>query len=65
MPTYGKLEEYRKGQDWVEYVEIMTNFLAANGITNADKKRQVLLSCVGGETYHLIKTLASPDDPGD
>ena len=65
MPIFGRLEEFKKGQSWEEYVEIMTNFLAANGIANADKKRQVLLSCVGSETYHLIKTLVSPDSPGD
>ena len=65
MPTFGRLEEFKKGQSWEKYVEIMTNFMAANDITNAEKKRQVLLSCVGSETYHLIKTLVSPETPGD
>ena len=32
-------------------------FFSANKITDDDKKRQVFLTCVGTESFHLMKTL--------
>lgn len=40
------------------------NFFMANDIKDEDKKRAVLLSGVGPQTYAL-RNLLSPDKPGD
>lgn len=37
----------------------------ANGITDAGRKRAILLSSVGSQTYSLMRNLLSPDKPGD
>lgn len=63
MPTFGRLEQFSRGEDWSEYVEVLTNYFGANRITAATQKRQILLASVGRETYHLIKTLLAPASP--
>lgn len=63
MPVYGHLEQFRDGQDWGKYIAVLKNYLGANDITSADKRRQILLSTVGLETYELICTLVAPDTP--
>uniref|UniRef100_A0A3B3T0U0 ribonuclease H n=1 Tax=Paramormyrops kingsleyae TaxID=1676925 RepID=A0A3B3T0U0_9TELE len=52
-------------QSWEEYCEILDYFLVANDIKEEEKKRAVLLSCVGAQTYALIRNLLSPVKPGD
>lgn len=51
------------GQDWEQYVAVLTNYLGANSVTDAIKKRQILLAFVGLETYHLMCTLLASDKP--
>ena len=63
MPVYGSLEKFHKDQDWGKYIAVLKNYFGANGITDGEKKRQILLSSVGLETYDLICTLASPLEP--
>ncbi len=46
-----------------EYCEILDHFFMANNVTSAEKKRAVLLSCVGAQTYTLMRNLLSPDCP--
>ena len=41
-------------------MEQVTYFSSANKITEDDKKRQVFLTCVGTESFHLMKTLVAP-----
>ena len=41
-------------------MEQVTYFFSANTITEDDKKRQVFLTCVGTESFHLMKTLVAP-----
>ena len=61
MATFGWINEFRKeNQSWEECIEQVTYFFSANKITEDDKKRQVLLTCVGAETFHLMKTLVAP-----
>ena len=58
MATFGRINEFRKeNQSWEEYMEQVTYFFSANKITGDDKKRQVFLTCVGTESFHLMKTL--------
>lgn len=52
-------------QTWEEYVEELGHFFIANGIADAARKRAILLSSVGSQTYSLIRNLLSPDKPGD
>ncbi|XP_023809022.1 uncharacterized protein K02A2.6-like [Oryzias latipes] len=64
--TVGSLIQFdSKEQSWEEYCEIMDHFFIANGIDDADKKRAVLLSSVGAQTYALMRNLLSPVKPGE
>ncbi|XP_036071205.1 uncharacterized protein LOC118597883 [Oryzias melastigma] len=64
--TVGSLVQYdSKEQSWEEYCEILDHFFVANGINDADKKRAVLLSSVGAQTYALMRNLLSPVKPGE
>ena len=40
-------------------------FFYANGIEEPERKRAILLSSVGSQTYSLIRNLLSPAKPGD
>ena len=44
----GRVDETK--DDWLQYVERLEHFLAANGIDDANKKRAVLLTVVGAAT---------------
>ena len=66
MATYGKVSEFnRSSEDWSDYIERVEFYFAANGIADVDgqppKRKAVLLSLVGAETYKLIKTLLAPE----
>ena len=40
MATIGRIEEFRdEKEDWDQYAERLEHFFAANGITEAEKKR--------------------------
>lgn len=52
-----------KSQTWEEYCEILDHFFVANDIDNEEKKRAVLLSGMGVQTYALMRNLLSPDKP--
>ena len=41
-------------EDWETYVERVELYLAANKITDAGQKRDVLLSVCGVKTYHIV-----------
>eukprot|EP00731_Ephydatia_muelleri_P013136 Em0007g446a len=51
--------------DWVVYSERLEQFFKANGISDPEKQRAVLLSTCGNDTYLLIRSLAAPDKPTD
>ncbi|XP_061883310.1 uncharacterized protein K02A2.6-like isoform X1 [Entelurus aequoreus] len=66
MATYGTVGEFVEGhEDWTEYEERLGHFFSANGITEEDKKRSILLSACGAKTYKLIRNLATPRKPGE
>uniref|UniRef100_A0AAV2IUS0 ribonuclease H n=1 Tax=Knipowitschia caucasica TaxID=637954 RepID=A0AAV2IUS0_KNICA len=54
-----------QAQTWEEYCEVLGHFFEANNITDAGRKRAILLSSVGSKTYSLMRNLLSPDKPGD
>lgn len=59
--VYGTVSEFNADtEEWSEYAECLEHYFTANGITDKDKKRAILLSVCGASTYRLIKSLASP-----
>lgn len=60
MPTFGRITEFTKDMNWEDYVEQVTNFFGANSITDETKKRQIFLTSVGSDIFHLMKTLVAP-----
>ena len=52
-------------EDWTSYTERLAQYFVANDITDARKKRAILLSACGPSTYQLIRNLASPTKPAE
>ena len=65
MALIGKVEEFQENDNWIEYTERLEHYFTANEITDAGKKRAVLLSSCGAKTYKLIRNLVSPGKPTD
>ena len=67
VDALGRIEEFdgSKDSDWQQYVERMEYFFAANGITDATKKRAVFLSVIGACTYKTLRNILSPAKPGE
>ncbi len=64
MATHGKIGEFDPKQEpWEMYVERLELYFVANGVTEAEKKRAVLLTVSGPSTYKLIRNLAAPQKP--
>ncbi len=62
MPTYGILEEYNPQSElWSDYVERCEQYFTANSIGNLGddmtKRRAILLSVCGAETYAIIQKI--------
>ena len=61
---YGKITEFDKANEhWLHYVVWMTLFFEANKIEEEMKKKAILLSSVGAQTYKLLKSLSVPSKP--
>ena len=66
MGSHGRMKAFdARAESWVEYTERLEQYFIANGITEAAKKRAVLLAVVGVESYHLIRSLAAPAKPSE
>ena len=64
MPTYGKIGEYEPdSEDWSQYVERLENFLVANNITSAEKKRVTFLAVIDPSAYMILRSLVAPEKP--
>ena len=50
-------------EDWTSYTERLQEYFIANGLEDAAKKKAVLLSIVGAETYQLMRNLTAPAKP--
>ncbi|KAG1662192.1 hypothetical protein GQR58_021058 [Nymphon striatum] len=61
----GNVPEFKEGMGWRNYCERMEQFFVANGITDSDRKRAILLATVGESIYSLIKNLLSPTFPSE
>ena len=64
MATHGKIGEFSsQREDWLAYSERLEEYFIANDIESSDKKKAILLSVVGAETYQLIRSLVAPAKP--
>ena len=52
-------------EDWMQYAERLGHYLTANGINEVGRKKAVLLTTIGAKAYKLLRTLVSPEKPGD
>lgn len=65
-PILGNVGQFNsKTSSWQEYVEVLEHFLSLNNITEEDRKRALLLTSCGPETYHVIRGLVQPARPSD
>ena len=61
---HGSIGEYRsEREEWDSYVKRLDQYFVANDVTNAAKKKALLLSLCGAETYTLVRNLVVPDRP--
>ena len=64
--SIGGVGEFTPDQeDWTQYAERLGHFLTANSIEEAGRKRVALLTTIGLKAYELLRTLVSPEKPGD
>ena len=63
--SLGKLEEFDliSGDDCIQYVERMEFYFLANGVTETDKQRAILLSSTGAQAYKILRNFISPSTP--
>ena len=63
MASHGSIEpfEVSSGQ-WASYALRMGQYLAANGITDADKQRATILTVIGGPAFDLLTDLLAPTE---
>ena len=65
MATYGKLTEFRPGEEeFSAYFECVELYFAANGVAE-DKKVPIFLKSIGGTAYGLLRSLTALDKPKD
>ena len=58
--------EFGEGrEEWSQYVERLGHFMSANGITEAERKRDVFLSVIGPKEYRLLVSLIASTKCGD
>ena len=61
MASVGCLPEFSgSAAEWEVFTEQLLFYFTANGITDKDKQRAILLSACGITTYKLLKTLVAP-----
>ena len=59
--SHGRLPEFSgNAAEWDVFAEQLSFYFVANGITDRDKQRAILLSTCGTTTYKLLKTLVAP-----
>ena len=51
--------------EWTQYIERMNQFFIANEICEQPRKKAILLSLGGAETYSLLRNLVAPAKPSE
>ena len=58
MATHGTVTAFDPSQeDWTSYAERLKHYFIANGVTDDEKKRAILISASGPATYKLLRSL--------
>ena len=58
MATHGTMKAFNaQGDEWPIYVEQLQHYFVANDVTDAGKKRSILLTVCGTPTYKLLRSL--------
>ena len=63
MAVHGTIPEFT-GKDWLSYQERIgfyfeANDIACDSVTKTTKRRAILLSVIGSDTYTLLRSLAN------
>ncbi|KAK2702837.1 hypothetical protein QYM36_018568 [Artemia franciscana] len=59
------VNEFDENSDFADYVDQLEQYFNANDNTREEKKRAVLLTSYGAQTYALIKNLLGPEKPSE
>lgn len=59
--SIGKVPEYDSKDKWPTYKLRLNSWLVANEVTDADKKKNILLAVIGNETLDLLISLSVPN----
>ena len=66
MTILGKIDEFVPAAgDWTQYIERMNQFFIADKICEEPRKKAILLSSGGVETYSTLRNLVAPAKPSD
>lgn len=64
MSSFGQVNEYNENvESWTQYSERIAQYFLANDIADETKKRAILLTVIGPNTYGLLRNLLSPVKP--
>ena len=64
MSLHGTITEFDyENENWIEYKERLDQYYLANDIDDAGKKRAILITVIGAQTYTLLKNLLHPALP--
>ena len=64
MATHGKLAEFDPSLEaWTSYAERLEFYFTANDITEAVKKRAILITALSPSTFELLRSLIQPAKP--
>ena len=61
----GITHPFEEKEEWIQYVERLEHFFAANGHTDAGKQKYILLTAIGPTAHKHLSSLISPDKPGE
>ena len=62
MAVQFSINEYEPiRESWIEYEERLEYFLLANGITEAARKKAVLITSIGASNFSILRSVATPD----
>ena len=60
MAKHGSVKPFNPAaDDWPSYADRLKHYFNANDVTDAGKKRSILLTVCGGPTYRLLRSLVA------
>ena len=52
-------------EEWAQYIERLDYLFTANGITDGERKRAIMLTTIGPESYKTLRSLIAPTNLGE